>query len=205
MSASAARAARLARWTRCYVALGGNLGRRRAHLDGALRELAAAPGVRVERVSSWIETEPVGGPPGQPRYLNGALRLATILAPEELLDLLQSIERAHGRRREREQHHGPRTLDLDLLLHGRRRIASARLVVPHPRMEERLFVLEPLAEIAPRLVLPRARATVAERVRQLEAGFPASSSPWGGSAVLVARARERGRSVAVTIRDARRS
>jgi 2-amino-4-hydroxy-6-hydroxymethyldihydropteridine diphosphokinase len=148
--------------------LGSNRGDRRAHLEGAVAALRSAPSLRVLAVSRWIETEPVGGPPGQRRFLNGVLALETALAPAALLDLLQEIERAHGRRRVLEVRHGPRTLDLDLLLHGRRRIVSERLTLPHPGLEQRLFVLRPLAEIAPGLVLPRSRLTVLGRLGELE-------------------------------------
>jgi 2-amino-4-hydroxy-6-hydroxymethyldihydropteridine diphosphokinase len=152
---------------RAFVALGSNLGDRRAQLERAIERLAAAPTTRVYRVSPWIETEPVGGPPGQPRYLNGVAELDTELTPRELLDALLAIEREAGRiRGERD---GPRTLDLDLLLYDDVVIDTLELQVPHPRMEEREFVLEPLARIAPRLRLPRSRRTVAERLAELRA------------------------------------
>jgi 2-amino-4-hydroxy-6-hydroxymethyldihydropteridine diphosphokinase len=139
------------------VGLGSNLGDRPLHLDRAAAEIRALRGVRVLAVSRWVETDPVGGPPDAPRYLNGALLLETRLRPRELLDALLSIERAHGRRRTPGIRDEPRTLDLDLLLFGERRIREPDLVVPHPRLEERAFVLEPLAEIAPDLRLPSGR------------------------------------------------
>lgn len=128
-----------------FIALGSNLGDRRAHLAGALREIGATPGVRVLRYSSLHETEAVGGPPGQGRFLNAVAELATTLAPEALLERLHAIERDHGR--ERGIRNGPRTLDLDLLLYGDVRCSAARLTLPHPRMWEREFVLAPLAEL----------------------------------------------------------
>lgn len=154
---------------RAWIGLGSNLGDRRAELDRAVARLAASAGVRVRHVSPWLETEPVGGPAGQGRFLNGALELETTLPPRALLGLLQSIERDAGRDRTREVRHGPRTLDLDLLLYGARRIDEPGLTVPHPRMEERLFVLEPLAAVAPGLLLPAAGISVAARVAQLRA------------------------------------
>lgn len=154
-----------ARAVRASVALGSNQGDRRAHLERAVASLARAPGVKLERVSRWIETEPVGGPPGQGRFLNGVLDLETTLTARELLALLQAIEREHGRQRDVPQ--GPRTLDLDLLTYGEERIEEPGLVVPHPRMEERTFVLEPLAEIAPDRRLPRSGLRVVERLDEL--------------------------------------
>jgi 2-amino-4-hydroxy-6-hydroxymethyldihydropteridine diphosphokinase len=135
-----------------YIALGSNLGEREAHLAAALRALRDTAGVRVERVSSWYETRPVGGPPTQGNYLNGAAELSTTLSPEALLAVLLAIETANGR--ERTVKDGPRTLDLDLLLYDDLVRESPDLILPHPRMHERLFVLEPLAEIAPGAVHP---------------------------------------------------
>jgi 2-amino-4-hydroxy-6-hydroxymethyldihydropteridine diphosphokinase len=151
--------------TRAWIALGSNVGDRRAHLERALAGLARTPATRVVRSSSWIETDPVGGPAGQGPYLNGVAELETELGPRELLDQLLALERDAGRVRTVEG--APRTLDLDLLLHGEARIDEPGLVVPHPRMEQRTFVLAPLAELAPDLVLPRSGRTVAERLREL--------------------------------------
>lgn len=152
---------------RAYVALGGNLGDPRAELAAAVEELRAERGLRVVAISSFHATAPVGGPAGQPEYLNAVLGLETDKSPEELLQLLLSIEQRHGRDRAREERWGPRRLDLDLLLHGEARRETNTLTLPHPRMEERLFVLEPLAEIAPALCLPRSGKTVAERIEEL--------------------------------------
>lgn len=128
------------------IALGSNLGDRAAHLAQALRELAASPGVDVEAVSRWYQTDPVGPPPQGP-YLNAAVRVRTTLAPHELLARLLEIEAAAGRERGPERDL-PRTLDLDLLLYGDLVLEAEDLVVPHPRMHERAFVLVPLAEVA---------------------------------------------------------
>ena len=133
-----------------HVALGSNLGDRRAHVEAALAALDALPGTRLLTRSALYETAPLG-PAGQQDYLNAAAALATTLAPEALLDALLRIEAAHGRvRRER---WGPRTLDLDLLLHGDTTLHTPRLTLPHPAMLGRAFVLAPLAEIAPDLLL----------------------------------------------------
>jgi len=152
--------------TRVWIALGSNLGARLERLEGAVAELRAVPGLEVLRVSPWIETAPVGGPAGQGAYLNGVLEAETTLAPRELLELLLEVERRNGRDRPREQRHGPRTLDLDLLFHGDLAIDEPGLTLPHPRIEERVFVLEPMARLEPtkRLV---SGLTVAERLRQL--------------------------------------
>ena len=146
-----------------YIALGSNLGDRRAHLDAALAALAVLPGTRLEAVSPLYETAPVG-PPGQQDYLNAVARLSTTLEPVALLDALLAIEQARGRiRRER---WGPRTLDLDLLLHGETRLDDPRLTLPHPSMLGRAFVLVPLKDLAPGLVL--AGRTVAQHLAGLD-------------------------------------
>lgn len=140
---------------RCAIALGSNLGDRAATLRSAIEALREADQVRVIRVSSFIETEPVG-PPGQGPYLNAAAVLETSLPARALLDLMLEIEREHGRDRRGAVPNGPRTLDLDLLLYGDAVISEPGLVVPHPRMLERRFVLDPLCEIAPDMVHPLA-------------------------------------------------
>ncbi len=157
---------------RAYIALGSNLGASSALLDAALVELNSLPLVRVQQVSSFQETEPVGGPPGQGRFLNACASLETELSPHALLEQMHAIERRHGRQRGLEVRNGPRTLDLDLLLYGDLVLASPGLCLPHPRMEERTFVLGPLAEIAPELQLPLCRRTVRQRLRELQASQP---------------------------------
>jgi 2-amino-4-hydroxy-6-hydroxymethyldihydropteridine diphosphokinase len=138
---------------RAYVGLGSNLGDRERTIRRALDELGAEPGVRVVAVSTLIDTEPVG-PVEQPRFLNGVAELETTLAARDLLNLLLDVERRFGRRREGVPPQGPRTLDLDLLVYGEAAIAEPGLELPHPRLHERLFVLEPLAEVAPGLEVP---------------------------------------------------
>lgn len=155
--------------TRAFVALGGNVGDTEAHFEAACAALDAAPGVALLGRSTSHVTAPVGGPPGQRDYRNAVVLLATELAPRALLELLQRVERERGRDREREARWGPRTLDLDLLLHADARVDEPGLTVPHPRLEERAFVLAPLAELAPDLVLPGCGRTVADRLAELEA------------------------------------
>ena len=133
-----------------YVALGSNLGDRHAHLEAALAALAALPCTRLDAVSALYETAPVG-PPGQQDYLNAVARLLTTLPPLDLLDALLAIEKSRGRIRA--ERWGPRTLDLDLLLHGDTTLHHPRLTLPHPRLHERAFVLAPLADLAPDLVV----------------------------------------------------
>jgi 2-amino-4-hydroxy-6-hydroxymethyldihydropteridine diphosphokinase len=152
------------------VALGSNLGDRGAHLAAAIEALRATAGIRGLVCSSVYETDPVGPPPQGP-YLNAAVRFETTLAPRSLLDRLLEIERARGRPRAH-AHHGARSLDLDLLLYGDRRIEEPGLTVPHPRLHRRAFVLEPLCEIAAEWRHPlrgETVATLAERVRDPEA------------------------------------
>lgn len=138
---------------RAYVGLGSNLGDRERTIRRALDELAAEPGIRVLTVSTLIDTEPVG-PVEQPRFLNGVVELETTLSARDLLALLLDVERRFGRRREGVPPQGPRTLDLDLLVYGEAEVAEPGLDLPHPRLHERRFVLEPLAEVAPGLEVP---------------------------------------------------
>jgi 2-amino-4-hydroxy-6-hydroxymethyldihydropteridine diphosphokinase len=139
--------------TRAYIALGANLGDRERTIRAAVAALAAAPGVEVVAVSTLIETDPVGYL-DQPRFLNGAAALDTTLQPRDLLDLLLALELRFGRAREGAPPQGPRTLDLDLLVYGTARIEEPGLRIPHPRLHERRFVLEPLAELDPSLEVP---------------------------------------------------
>jgi len=138
---------------RAYVGLGSNLGAREETLRAAVGVLDAHPSVEVVGVSSLIDTEPVGYT-AQPRFLNGVAALETELSARELLELLLEVERRFGRSREDVPPQGPRTLDLDLLVYGTAEIEEPGLRVPHPRLHERGFVLEPLAEVAPGLEVP---------------------------------------------------
>jgi 2-amino-4-hydroxy-6-hydroxymethyldihydropteridine diphosphokinase len=137
--------------TLAYVGLGANLGEREETLSNAIEQLGEAEGVEVLAVSCLRETEPVGVV-DQPRFLNGAVQLETTLPPRALLDLLLGIERSLGR--VRGERWGPRVLDLDLLLYGGEIVEEPGLRVPHPRLHERRFALEPLAELDPGLEIP---------------------------------------------------
>jgi 2-amino-4-hydroxy-6-hydroxymethyldihydropteridine diphosphokinase len=158
-----------------HLALGSNLGDRAALLRGAIARLHAVPRLSFHAASSFHETAPVGGPPGQGPYLNAACTIATDLSGRELLELLQAIENELGRVRVEKD--GPRTLDLDLLLYGdailEQRTATRPLLVPHPRMQDRHFVLDPLCEIAADAIHPvfgctvsRLREALAERAKR---------------------------------------
>jgi 2-amino-4-hydroxy-6-hydroxymethyldihydropteridine diphosphokinase len=139
----------LTRTARAYLALGSNLGDRLAHLQAAVDGLAATPDVRVVAVSRVYETAPVGGPP-QDDYLNAVVAVDTSLDPRELLAVAHRLEAEE--QRVRAERWGPRTLDVDVLIVGDERVDEPDLVVPHPRMSERAFVLVPLADVAPELV-----------------------------------------------------
>jgi 2-amino-4-hydroxy-6-hydroxymethyldihydropteridine diphosphokinase len=134
-----------------FIGLGSNLDDPVAHVSAALEALSRMPETRLAARSSLYRSAPIGEA-GQPDFVNAVARVETGLPPQTLLDALQEIERAHGR--ERPFHGAPRTLDLDLLLYGSRRIATARLAVPHPRMHERAFVLLPLLELDPDAQIP---------------------------------------------------
>jgi 2-amino-4-hydroxy-6-hydroxymethyldihydropteridine diphosphokinase len=141
---------------RAYIGLGSNLGDREATLREALRRLGELNGIAVVAVSSFRETDPVGVL-DQPRFVNAAAELETSLRPHDLLDRLLEVERALGRDRAQEERWGPRTVDLDLLLYGDETVDEPGLEVPHPRLAERAFVLEPLLELDLELRLPNGR------------------------------------------------
>src|SRR5438477_2875664 len=164
-----------------FIALGSNLGDRSATLLAAVRELNATKGIRVVRVSTFHDTAPVGGPPDQPRFLNATAELTTALAPEALLTALLAIEQRHGR--VRGEKNAPRTLDLDVLLYDDLVRRGPDPVIPHPHLHERRFVLAPLAEIAPGLVVPGVGKSVSQLLRELSGedapvvGWVESSEP----------------------------
>jgi 2-amino-4-hydroxy-6-hydroxymethyldihydropteridine diphosphokinase len=147
--------------TTAYIALGSNLGDRAAHIDAALQQIDRIPNTRITARSQTIETAPVG-PPGQGHYLNAVCAVQTSLGPRALLDHLLAIERSRGRERDPAARWGPRTLDLDLLLYDNQTIDEPGLTIPHPRLAQRPFVLEPLAQIAPDLTPPGHTRTIAQ-------------------------------------------
>jgi 2-amino-4-hydroxy-6-hydroxymethyldihydropteridine diphosphokinase len=147
------------------IALGSNLGDREANLAFGL---SALPGFITNlQQSRWHDTAPVGVPSDQPRYLNGAVIGETALSARALLDRLLAIEEAAGRTRPEPL--APRTLDLDLILYGDKKIEEPGLLVPHPRFRERLFVLEPLAEVAPDWIDPATGKTISALLRERQA------------------------------------
>ena len=147
-----------------FIGLGSNLGDREAHLEGAVAALASSAGVELLAASRVYETAPVGPPP-QGFYLNAVLRLRTSLAPRALLELQLEIETRAGR--ERGVRNMARTLDLDLLLFGALVVDEPGLAVPHPRLSERAFVLEPLCDLAPNLRHPTLGLTIEELARRV--------------------------------------
>lgn len=156
--------------TTAFIALGSNLGDRRSYLDRAIVALAGLPGTMLARASRYHETAPVGGPAGQGAYLNAVVEVDTTLTPEELLNHQLRIEQSLGRvRLERD---GPRTIDLDLLLYGNETRNTPELILPHPRLQERTFVLAPLAEIAPLTVHPTLQTTLRELLDRLPTAAP---------------------------------
>jgi 2-amino-4-hydroxy-6-hydroxymethyldihydropteridine diphosphokinase len=154
--------------TRAAVALGANLGERAGTLVSAVAAIRATAGVEVVATSGVYETEPVGGPEGQPGYLNAVAVVETTLAAHELLAALATVEDSHGR--VRTERWGPRTLDLDVLAYGSEVSTDPALTLPHPRAAERAFVLVPWAEVDPDFVVPGLG-----RVRDLLAALPAAA------------------------------
>lgn len=161
-----------------FIGIGSNVGDRRANCDEATARLGRMPGTELLRVSSFIETAPAEGAAGGP-FLNGVAEVATNLSPSELLRAVQAIEHALGRPAD----HPPgaaRTIDLDILLYGDHVVREDGLEIPHPRMAQRQFVLEPLVAIAPNARHPMLRATAAELLRRLGAGHPYQPASIGG-------------------------
>ena len=152
--------------THAYVGLGANIGEPRRQIETAIEEIRKLPDTRLNLASSFYRSAPLGYA-NQPDFLNAAVQLETTLPPEALLGHLQAIEKRHGRQRPFPG--APRTLDLDLLLYGEQVIAAPGLILPHPRMHERAFVLLPLAELAPDVCVP-GFATVAQLAEHVDRG-----------------------------------
>lgn len=156
--------------TTAYIALGSNLGDRRGHLAAALEAIQALPGVRTVIHSPIYETQPVGGPVGQGKFLNSVAAVKTDTSAEQLLAELNKIEAGRGRDRAGEPARGgPRPLDLDILLFGDRVIDRPGLVVPHPRMHQRWFVLKPFCDVAPDVMHPLLKRSIRQLLADLEA------------------------------------
>lgn len=155
--------------TRAYLGLGSNLGDRLAHLQSAVDGLAATPGVVVVAASRVYETQPIGGPP-QPDYMNAVVAIDTTLSARELLGVAKELEARAGR--ERLERWGPRTLDVDVLIVGRDRIDDPDLVVPHPRIGQRGFVLGPLSDLDPGLAVAPAGGWQGIQVASVELRVP---------------------------------
>jgi 2-amino-4-hydroxy-6-hydroxymethyldihydropteridine diphosphokinase len=187
-----------------YIALGSNLGDRRANLDVALAKLREQPGVTVLRVSTYHDTEPVGGPAGQDRYLNAVAEIRTTLRPIELMRLLLAVEARLGR--VRSERFGPRTIDLDLILYGQEVIKvhepDCDVTVPHPRMHERVFVLAPLAEIAPLAVHPVLQSTIKDLLARLTQPANPGRELQGQNAVVTGSTSGIGRAIALAVAEA---
>lgn len=149
-----------------YIALGSNLGDRLRSMQEAVRHLSAAEGIRISGMASLYETDPLATPTWQPPFLNSVARAETALSPEVLMAELLQIETRMGRTRE--SHLAPRVIDLDLLFYGDFVVDTAALTIPHPRLHERRFVLEPLAEVNPGLVHPVLGRTMTELNAQLK-------------------------------------
>lgn len=152
-------------WHQVCLGIGSNIGDKKANLDEALRILKEDKNNEVIRVSDYIETEPVGGVE-QEDFLNGAVLLRTLKSPEELLEQIGEIERLL--KRERLVHWGPRTIDVDILLYDQEIIATDHLVIPHPEMCYRMFVLEPLNQIAPYQIHPIQGCTVRDLYEKVQ-------------------------------------
>ena len=150
----------------CAIALGSNQGKSQDILESSLNTLNQIPGITLKKTSSWYQTKPVGTPTPQPDYLNGCALLSVEQSPEELLAILQATEIQYGRVGKGTLQ--PRTLDLDLLLYGDLVWKTPNLIIPHPRMGERAFVLVPLAEIAPDWIEPVSGINIANLLKTVD-------------------------------------
>lgn len=151
-------------WHQVYISFGSNVGDREKYIDDAIETLGSIPYIGIETVSKKFETKPYGKT-DQPDFLNGAMEIKTMLYPEELLEILKQLEEHAGR--ERKEHWGPRTLDLDILFYDNLFISSSDLTIPHPDLKNREFVLKPMMEIAPYKVHPFYNITIKDMYEAL--------------------------------------
>ncbi len=151
---------------RVFLALGSNVGDRKQHLNAVIRELGGHPQIEVLRISSWINSIAEARVP-QRDYLNGAVEIATVLTPMELLEVTQGIERQLGRQSKGD--YQPRTVDIDILFFGDQIICTEGLTIPHPMLHTRSFVLGPMSEIAPEMIHPLLQTAVGELAGDLHA------------------------------------
>jgi 2-amino-4-hydroxy-6-hydroxymethyldihydropteridine diphosphokinase len=190
--------------TLAYISLGSNLGDREDFLRQALAALRQSQGIQLLRVSPIYDTRPFGGPAGQGFYLNAVAEVRSERDAHDLLDALLAIEQQLGRvRREKD---GPRTIDLDLLLYGDLVHHDARLIVPHPRLHERLFVLQPLAQLVPGLVHPVLKRSIADLLAELQGLRLHGSAPGrelaGRRALVTGSTSGIGRAIAIELASA---
>ena len=163
---------------RVFIGIGSNEGDRLENISQAVWQLGSIPGIRVSRMATIYDTEPVGGPP-QPEFLNTVVELETMLSPQQLLDTVKGVERKMGRLPSGPRW-GPRVIDLDILLYDGGVLNEPNLIIPHPRMHERRFVLEPLTQLAPEFRHPLLGHTMAELLAHLTGLSPAPSAAQGG-------------------------
>jgi len=150
---------------RVFIGIGSNDGDRLENISQAAWQLGSVPGIRVSQMATIYDTEPVGGPP-QPEFLNTVVELETTLSPQQLLDTVKGVERKMGRLPSGPRW-GPRVIDLDILLYDECVLKEPNLIIPHPRMHERRFVLEPLAQLVPEFRHPLLGHTMAELLARL--------------------------------------
>lgn len=149
-----------------YLALGANIGNRRKNIQSAIAMMHKIKDIRVVRISRLYETEPWGYK-DQPKFINAAVKITTSLLPTQLFMVLKGVEKKLGRRPQKIKW-GPRIIDIDILLYGSQIIKSGRLQIPHPEMHKRIFVLKPLAEIAPQVIHPKLKKTISEILELLK-------------------------------------
>ncbi len=151
-----------------YLGIGSNLGNRKKNIKEAVRSLARSSGIKVEKISSLYESEPVGWK-NQPWFINGVIKIKTVFPAEKLLKRLLEIEKSLGRKRSEANRGGPRIIDLDLIFYGKEIIKMpGRLEIPHPEIEKRKFVLLPLDEINPRVYHPKLKKTVHQLLNKIK-------------------------------------